>query len=274
MKDATVRGRGEESGDQVYLLILVSQASAGLTVQVWDRGESAGLRSVSAAGPPPVVARRIALAVSELGRELSRKRAVAYKRELAERALLEEQKALARRRAFLELPRLESRVQSLVLPDHGYLIGPSLGLSLNGDYPYRVALSLSYLQGQLTGLTRPRQERENPFWLAYEAGLSVERVLHDGEKMGFSFGLELRALLLRAEQSVSFDHLAGQRDSYSVFGGLRSTFALKLSTAVASTLTFHGGPVLRSFSVERGANSDIVSGFYGGLSLGIEIPCP
>jgi hypothetical protein len=271
MQDAVVQGRGEEPPDQVFLLVAVTRGKGGLSVQVWDRGENAGTRVVSAAGPPPVVARRIALAVSELGRELSRRRGVLVKRQQAEKALALEQAALVARQAERERPRLNARAVALFLPDHGYLVGPSLGLSFNGDFPYRVGLALGYLQGQLTELG---PSGSGPAWLAWDVRLSVERWFLLDPRWAVSAGLDLRALLIRGTDGVTFDHTPGQVDSYCLLGGFRSAVSFDLGSGIAGTWAVDGGPILRSFAVEQASKNDLVRGFYLGVSLGVDVAWP
>jgi hypothetical protein len=274
MQDMVVQGRGDEPPHQVFLLISVRREGDAVLVQVWDRGEDMGTRLVSASGPPAVWSRRIALAVSELGRELSRKRELT----LTKQRLFEEraQKDALRSETLRvrQKPRLIAGVTSLFLPDQAYSVGPDVGLRLNGDFPWSVGLLLGYQAGELLALQGVRPGGGAPIWSTISLGVAVDRAILLDRSVALTLGLDARALVVHVNGDADLDGLTGQRDSYLLLGGVHTGLAVDVRRHTALFIRADLGPVLRPLLAGVSGEMARISGGYFGLSLGVFVGAP
>lgn len=274
LNDLTVRGRQIDGDDPVLLLISVRRENGSMLVEVWDRGDPLGARLVSASGPPAVWTRRVALAVSELGREQSRRRQVIAARARAEQARLQQERADLEAQKIREQPRLTASLGSLLLVDHAFLVGPALGLELNRSFPWRVTLGVGYQMGEVFSLAEARLGGGTPPWSAVVLGAGAERVFPLGDSLSLSLGVDARALLLHLSGAATLDKISGQRESYALLSGATSALLYRVNPRLAFLLRADVGPVLRGFSAELGDGQVMVRGAYAGLSISAALGAP
>jgi hypothetical protein len=268
MQDMTPGGSKLGDADPGFFMVAVRRDGESMSVQVWDRGRSLGTRVVSASGPPPVWARRVALAVGELGRDSARRRELRLRRESAEAHKRERERAQAKAREQLEKPRLRAGIGALLLPDHAFLAGPVLGLVDRGAFPWQLELNASYAIGApLAAQLGPGA----PLWSALSVGLGVERAFQVDPRMLAGIGLDARALVVRGAGDVSFDGLPEQRSSFLILGGAHAKFSWLLDDRSAVSLRADAGPVLRGFTVTLDQQADRVRDYYVGLTACVEI---
>src|SRR5690606_8685376 len=132
----------------VFFRVLVASADA-LRVELWDRGEFHGARSVTGEGSRQVRARRLALGAAELVRRLRQKR-------LAEARQLAEDKAKrareeAQQRDWAHRPTLAlgaAGTFALVGPGDLWLAGPELAGQLRPGHAARVDLAVRWMWGR------------------------------------------------------------------------------------------------------------------------------
>lgn len=261
---------GDESS-QVQLHVRVSaepaaddsQKPALLVIEVWDRGESAGRRRVSARGDPSTVGRRAALAAVELVRQLgfTRSRLARLQAKRKEERRREEQRlAQKQRRRRLAI---DSRLSSLVLPEGGWLVGPGLGVELNSQFPLRLRGVLSHRTGSLSVEDGPEHTASYP-WSHVDLSVSA---LWVGSVEG---ALAVEGGLLAGVSAV---HLGGDLISEELTG-LRDTWSSRLGGTVGATaplgrgsrlrLGLTAGMTLRPVPFGReGVNSSLGGGFLG-----------
>lgn len=232
--------RAGDSASDVSLFIRISEADGQFLIELWDRGEPVGSRRISNEGHPSVLARRIALATVELTRQLSATRARSQKQlERQERIEREQERAWEEHR-LLTRTRLFVDVEALVLPDAAFLIGPSLGVVWNRDWPFRLRLDGSYRSGAITTSGLPSTN-----WSAVEARVVASRVTRFGP-----VELETGGLLtfdwihvLGAGQVDDFD---GQKSTWTSRVGLELAGSYPIDDDARLRLGLEGGLLLRA----------------------------
>ncbi len=254
-----------DSSEDVSLYYRIETDDGALRIALWDRGQSAGARRVSLGGHAALTARRVALAASELARVLARRRSIeakflAREAELAEAT--ERQAALDAQRSRLGLV---ARGRADFLLDGAYLLGPSLGVQMNRDFPFRVELGMGFLAGRITDLS------PGVGWSMLEGRLTPAWVF-PGTRLGdVVLGVPLSAGAARVGSSAFVDGQPDQKSTWLARAGLD----LRLQRRVAEHLRLDGGvgagAMLRTLTIERGDDRVRLGGLWVGGSLGILI---
>lgn len=248
LSDVTVPGNPRIAGDReedVSLHCRVMSEDGALRVELWERGESAGARRVSLQGTPALVARRVALAAAELTRRLVHLRQAEARR--LEREDQEAQQAAkeraeqARRRQLA----LTTGVRAAGFAEGAYWAGPRIGAQLNGDYPFRIELGMSWFAGQLTTFER------NPLVRAFEIDLAPGWVLPLAPKTDLVVSAPLSAAVLQTHGDVFVDHLPGQRETWLARGGVGARLQPRLTPLLRLDAGLAAGWILRSVPLEQ-----------------------
>lgn len=270
LQDLVVRAepeRLEDGPEDVRLHVLVEATSRAFHVEIWDRGERAGRRVVSPDGSPPVVARRIALAVLELARDLSKERERrAFQLEAArERAHLVELELEQRER--VRRLTLGAGVEGTVLPGQAALVGPGARLSFNGDLPFRLSLNIGY---QLGGLEALRARQGGPLLLSeIRVALEPAYVLGAFERQRFEVGPILSGSALHVVDGAEFDGLSGQSSSYTLGFGGKVGYEHLVNQILSLRIGVEASVLLRSVPIVLASEQTELSGVRLGLVLGM-----
>src|SRR6188768_997779 len=138
---------------EVSLHIEVTEAERRFVVVLWDRGELAGRRVVSASGEPRVITRRLGLVVAELARDLRDRRLRAARMFEQERRFVERRALVSAYRAQQRALGLRAGLRTEVAPEGAFLLGPTVGAEFNNHFPLRLVTGLSWGAGQVFGLS-------------------------------------------------------------------------------------------------------------------------
>ncbi len=260
----------EASGD-VHLHVSVSVApkseqsggAAFLVIEVWDRGEFAGRRRVSARGDPPTVGRRAALAAVELVRQLgmARTRLARVQAKRREERRLEQLRRARQQRA--KRLALGSSFSSLVLPEGGWLVGPGLEAEFNSHLPLRLRAALGYRLGRLSvqgmGLGATHSA-----WSQIDLSVSALWVRSMSDEISVEGGLMAGVSALHLGGELVSEQLTGLKDTWSsrLGGALGAVAPLgtwsRLQAGVSAGITLRRVPYGRA-----GTESSLGGGFIG-----------
>lgn len=267
LKDEQIVGRVGEAEGSASLYVRVSYQGQNLRIAVWDRGDAAGERIIAGSGGPALVARRVALTTVELVRKLSVRRSAERRRALEEEARerAAEAEALAQRKR--ERPRLSAGLLGVGFPSAGLLIGPELGLRLNGDDPLRFGVSLSYGAGFLTALPSSADSGPPSFSL-WSVELSSSYVLSTPARTEFSLGPYVRASSFQGSWSAQGDPSMGRVNALTAQAGLFAQVEPRPSEALGLFFRADAGIVLAPVPLEAGDPATELGGLGIGLALG------
>jgi hypothetical protein len=264
LADVAVPAFGGGRGVPVLFFRVLGRADGSLRIELWERGEYHGERTLSGAGEnPQLVARRVALAAAELGRRLARKREATLARDQRLRQN-REARARERRERTQEGPAaLRPELAFARVPGKLWLAGPRLTgeLSLYGTLRLDVggelwAASLDpSLRAELEGLS---------------LGPAYRLVLT--RQLALDLGVQAAALLVQVPQAPALDAVQNQDSSWTarLTGGAR--LELALSRQLRLGLGFEAGGLVRSMSyVDAAAQRERLHGEWWGASLGVVI---
>lgn len=268
LKDEQIVGRAGEDETALSLYIRVSYEGPNLRVEVWDRGDEAGERLISGSGGPGLVARRVALTTVELLRKLSRRRSVEKKRMLEAELQAQREEERERWERERERPRLVSSIAALGLPSAGLVLGPSLGVLLNGDAPLRFGVSLGYGAGFLD---RTPTREDEPAWAfsLLSAELLFGYVIPATARGEVSLGPYVRASAFHKNGPVALP--SGERDTLTATGGLFLQFEASASRSLGLFARGDAGVVLTPIALTAGESAARLEGLSLGLSLGMTL---
>jgi len=250
----TVVGEGSASGQHESLL-----------VRVWDRGELAGQKRVSALGHPTTVGRRVALAASELVRQLAAVRARNRRLEVKRQEESEIERRAERRENERRRLALASELTFLWAPDGAWLAGPSIGLELNRELPWRFRAGVGMLAGELTALGLPSSAA--PLWSWFDAHAGAYWVKHFGAKWSGEIGSMLTMTLVDLSGGAQADGIAGQRTTWTARFGLDVGASTTLGAPLRLRFGLFAGALLRRMPLE---SADVETRF-GGAYLGARV---
>jgi len=257
----TVESRHLETGAEEWLL-----------VRVWDRGELAGSRRVSAAGHPTTIGRRVALAAAELVRQLAalrtRNRRLAVNRERDS----EIERQIEHREAVRHRLALESDVRFLWLPEGAWLLGPSIGLEFNRQLPLRFRTGLSLLAGEIC--KGPIAPAETPLtsWLDAHAGVYWAPEL--GAKWSGEVGGLLALTLVDVGGGASVDGIANQSATWTARLGLDFAVARAVGPGARVRFGLGAGALLRPIPIALGDTQTELGGAYLGAQIALLVRRP
>lgn len=261
LSDVAVPSTGRAT--PVLFFRVLGRDAATLRVELWERGEFHGARTLSGAGEnPQLVARRVALAAAELGRRMARKRAATLAREERLR-LSREARARERRTRTLEGP---------------FAVRSELGV---GFVPRRLWVLGERLSAELSLHGRLRLDVGAELWGgSLEPGITVEL---QGASLGpgfrqpltraldVDFGLKAAAFIVQAPGTSTLDGIAGQAASWTSLLNLTSRLELRLSRQVRAAWGVEVGGLLRPLSYATAEHDERLRGIWLGSSLGVVI---
>lgn len=262
---------GRARGATVLFFRVLGRAGGGLRIELWERGEYHGQRTLSSGGEnPQLVARRVALAAAELGRRLARKREASLAREERQRNL-----RLARAREQRERTQegplaLRSELWSGGVPQRLML----LGTRVSGEVSLRGPLRLD-ASGELAG-----------GWLDGGAGSSLAATLAGlhfgpayrfvlGRSLDIDWGVGVAALLLQAPAARSLDAVIDQTSTWTARLDTGLRLELRLSRQVRLALGGELGGLLRSIRYEGAERAPLwLRGVWWSAGLGLVVTPP
>jgi hypothetical protein len=257
----TVESRHPETGAEEWLL-----------VRVWDRGELAGSRRVSAVGHPTTIGRRVALAAAELVRQLAalrtRNRRLAVRREQdseIERQI-ERQQAVRRRVA------LESDLHFVWAPEGAWLVGPSVGLEFNRQLPLRFRTGLSLLAGEIYKAPIAAAETPLTSWLDAHAG--VYWTPEFGTNWSGEVGGLLALALVDVGGGASVDDIANQSATWTARLGAELAISRAIGPGARVRFGFGVGALLRPIPITLGDAETRLGGAYLGAQVALLVRQP
>jgi hypothetical protein len=234
-----------------------------LRVELWERGNFCGARSISTlTGNAQLYARRIALAAAELARRLRRDRlAEAARLRRQARAAADESSSDARRRRTPRLVLTPALGAYGVGPRALWLAGPSLSAGVRAGAAH-ISLGASWW----TGRTRTEGVRSSVEWseLSVAPGTSFDL----SPALGLDLGLVAAAAMVRFGRAQAVDAIDGQKETYSARLAAQAALTLSLSSSTRLGITPEAGAVLRHVPVTL---LDGTSQRYGGLWLGVSL---
>jgi hypothetical protein len=257
-----VPAAGGTRGAPVLFFRVLGRADGSLRIELWERGEYHGARTLSGAGEnPQLVARRVALAAAELGRRLSRKREATLARDLR---LRQSREALARewRERTQEGPLgLRPELSFARVPGKLWLGGQRVTGELSLHGPLRLDVGGELWAGSLT----PKLEAELEgvgFGPAYRLGLS--------RQLDLDVGVQAAALLLQAPRARALDGVPDQNSSWTARLTGAARLELRLSRQLRLALGAEAGGLARSMHyVDAAGAPQHLHGGWWGVSLGV-----
>jgi hypothetical protein len=255
----------------VALFVRVLPAGEGrIRVELWERGEAHGARSVSGtSGGAQVIARRVALAAAELARGLRQKRRAAERARLLEerRKMLAEQ---AERERTLDGPAALRPALSGTLVGLGdiALAGPSITGELNVAGATRLDLGAAAGFGMILDSDSAVETLELGFGPA-------QRVPVPSLGLDLDFSAFVRAGVLSFADVAAVDGILGQRQSWWARAGAASALELRLARTTRLSIGFSMGAVLRRVPVTLDDGRELrLGGFFLGTELGVVFTPP
>ena len=266
LSDVAVPAGSGVRGVTVLFFRVLGRVDGSLRIELWERGEFHGARSLSGAGEnPQLVARRVALAAAELGRRLARKREASLARDERLR-----QSRAARARAERDRTQegpvaLRSELALGAVPGRLLLFGQRVTGELSLRGPLRLDVGGELWAGSLS--PRLRAELE-----AVSLGPAYRLLL--GRRLDLDFGLQAAALLIQVPAARSLDAVPGQDSSWTARLSGATRLELGISRQVRALLGVEAGALLRSVSYASSTESERLRGFWWSGTLGVVITPP
>jgi hypothetical protein len=236
LADVAVPSSGR--GAPVLFFRVLGRDAATLRVELWERGEFHGARTLSGGGEnPQLVARRVALAAAELGRRLARKRQAALLREERQRLSREARERELRRRTREGPLALRGELAVGGVPGRLWLLGERLSaeVSLRGRLRLDVGAELG------GGLLEPKLPIELQ---GLSVGPGFRQVLT--RSVDLDWGLRGAAFVVQLPGASALDGIAWQRGSWIASLTLASRLQLRLTRQLRASLGVEAGGLLRS----------------------------
>jgi hypothetical protein len=274
LREVEIPGDPRREGDapeKVSLRVLIVKEGDSIEVSLWDRGEFVGRRRVSSNTHPRVLARRVGLAVGELGRQLSARRSRLIQMMQREEFLAEERKAEARRLSRLRSMGVRVDAHALALPQGAYLAGPSVGVELNREFPFRLALGASWMAGALPALSAPAAGTMGPVWSTFDFWLNADYVLELEDRSWMTLGALAAHSAVRVGGETIVDEIAFQRDTYTIRAGVRLGYNYEIRSGIRLRGEIDGGSLLRTIPLRYDTTRVDLGGPYVGVNLGITL---
>ncbi len=247
----------------LFFRVLVTKRGT-VRVELWDHGEFAGARSVSAKrGSAPIRSRRIALAAAELARRLRQRRLYdAKQRQEAKKRADDERKAAAAARA----PRIAltaGALGAMVGSGDAWLAGPELSgqLRIRGA---RLSVGAAWLSGALPlGAGTPGAR-----WL--ELSLSPSYAARLGRSLDLDAGLTAAAAAVHVTGATQLDGIDNEHDTWSARAVGHVYLQPHLSRALALSFGPELGAMLRRVPmVDARGQKHRLGGLWLGVGLGV-----
>jgi hypothetical protein len=248
------------------LFFRVLGREGGLRVELWERGEFHGARTLSGAGEnPQLVARRVALAAAELGRRLARKREAALARdERLRESRIARQHELQQRTQDGPIA-LRAELSVALSPGKLALFGQRVTAERSLYRQLRLDIG-----GELWGGTL------DPALISELQGVSVGPGYRAPltRLLDLDLGASASAFLLQVPAASSLDGIQRQDTSWTARLAVAARLQLRLSRQVRGLLGVEGGALLRSVSYATATGPDRLSGSWWSVNLGIVVTPP
>lgn len=232
---------GRARGAPVLFFRVLGRPDRGLRIELWERGEYHGQRTLgSGAESPQLVARRVALAAAELGRRLARKREATLAREERQRALRVAREKKQRERTQDGPLALRSELWAGGVPKRLVLLGTRLVGEISLQRALRLDLSAELAGGWLEG-------GRGSELAATLSGLRLgpARRLPLGGSLDLDLGAGVSALLVQVPGAHSLDAVIDQTSAWTARLDSSVRFELRLSRQVRAALGAELGGLLR-----------------------------
>jgi hypothetical protein len=233
-----------------------------LVVEVWDRGQSAGRRRISAHGHPSTVGRRVALAAVELVRQLVVHRERLQLEQEARKREEEETRLERARSAERSRLGLGARASFLSFPEGGWLLGPGLELEFNGELPLRIRAATDYRLGSIRMVEEGSSERYA--WSHFDfslAALWTKRLRRAEVELGL--GGAVSAVHLGG--GLESEQLTALSDTWSARLGLSAGALLPVGSWGRFRAGLSAGGVLRPVPYGQDGVATSLGGFFVGV---------
>ncbi|HYQ16961.1 MAG TPA: hypothetical protein VEQ58_14420 [Polyangiaceae bacterium] len=261
LADVAVPASGR--GTPVLFFRVLGRESGTLRLELWERGEFHGARTLNGAGEnPQLLARRVALAAAELGRRLARKREATLARDERLR-VSREARARERRERTREGPlALRAELGLATVPSKLWLFGQSVSAEVSLRGAFRLDVGAELWGGSL----EPRLRTE-----LQGVGLGPAYRLVLTRALDLDLGLRAAAFVAQVPAASSLDGIAGQSSSWTAMLTGASRLELRLSTHVRAALGVAAGAVLRSVPYAADSRTERLRGVWLSSSLGIVV---
>lgn len=257
---------GGHAPASLYFRVLVTKRG-NLRLELWERGEFGGARSVSAArGNAQIRSRRIALAAAELARRLRQKRLYEAQQRLAAKKRAEdEQKAAAAARAP-RIALLAGAEGATVGPADAWFAGPMLAGQLRVGPRGRLAVGAAWMAG-----TVPlAQGAPGARWL--ELSISPSYAVPLGNGFDLDTGITAAAAAVHLTGMTELDGIENEHDTWSARAVGHFYLESRLSRALALSFGPELGAVLRRVPiVDAAGQRHRLGGLWLGAQLGVVI---
>jgi hypothetical protein len=259
--------RADDDAEQVSLYIRVGRDGQYLTVSLWDRGEFVGTRRVSDNAHSTILARRVGLAVGELGSRLAHKRVRAGRRMEREAGLLAQRKEREEEQRRQRALAFRSGVTTMIVPKGAWSVGPSMGFSFNDKAPLSFSSDLSWGAGGLPGFTAGGVSAEAPYWSQFELLLGADYLIRTSAFTTISLGGIVGASAVHVGGGAHVDQIVGQKDTWSARAGLRLGSSRRFSEDFSLRLDLSAGALLRPVPIQWDDQELRLGGAFLGLSV-------
>jgi hypothetical protein len=245
------------------LFFRVVQVGPDLRVELWERGEFHGARTVSGSNAAGQLgARRVALAAAELARRLQKKRQMQAERERAEQAARLRARAREARRTLDGPLALRPSFAGAAIGEASALL---FGPRLLGEWSFA---EHTRLDGGLAWLAGEGPEASKVEWLELTLVPSVRLPLD--ELLDVDLGVDLAAAWVRFGRVRGVDSIPDQSETWSA----RAAFAVRLEPRLSRKLRLsvgaEAGLVLRELPFEPlSGGTDRLRGVWLSLDLGV-----
>jgi len=236
-------------------------------VALWDRGEFVGRRRISDSTHSTILARRVGLAVGELGSRLNYNRAREARLLAKQEAFLKETaQEEARLRQWRAL-RLRAGLTSQFLPRGAWNLGPVIGLIWTDRAPLSLSMDLSWSAGGLPDLAEASLGETVPQWSQFEFSLGADYLHRASPRTTFSVGPLIGVSTVNVGGAAFVDGISGQKDTWSARAGLRFGSARSWGDTFEVRIDLTGGAVLRPVPVSLAEKEFRIGGGFVGLSI-------
>jgi hypothetical protein len=259
LSDVAVPERAGRAAPVLFFRVL--GRDGGLRVELWERGEFHGARTLSGAGEnPQLVARRVALAAAELGRRLARKRQAALARdERLREARIARQHALEQRTQDGPIA-LRAELGAAFSPGQLELFGQRLSAERSLHGALRLDVGGELWGGSLANGSEMELQ-------GVSAGAAYRWPM--ARFLDLDFGAHVAAFLLQVPSARALDGISHQDTSWTARAALVGRLQLRLSRQVRASIGLEGGALLRSVPYADAESTDRLGGSWWGASLGL-----
>jgi hypothetical protein len=266
LSDVAVPTGNAQRGAPVLFFRVLGRAGGSLRIELWERGEFHGARTLSGAGETPqLVARRVALAAAELGRRLARKREAMLAREARLRKSREAQEREQHERTQDGPLALRSELALGAAPGKMWLFGQRLNGELSLRGPLRLDVGGELWEGALDPDARVELQAVAigpAYRLAPARGLDLD------------LGVHAAALLMVVPGARSLDTRVAQDSSWQARLTGAARLELRLSRQVRALIGAEAGGFLRDVPYQTDRGSGRLRGFWWAASLGLVLTPP